>query len=141
MTNWPVAYVAGAPCSGPVTGNADGRWRMGRRSMRQCAGWALATNLLAGQEAGCEFEKNLLRRPRSSTIRRENLQKTCLVDLAGQLLARKTCFVDVRGRLLCPELVTSEPAILAEGEFDTLLLWQEVGDLVGVATLGSCSRV
>ena len=27
-----------------------------------------------------------------------------------------------------------------EGEFDTLLLWQETGDLVGVATLGSCNR-
>ena len=26
------------------------------------------------------------------------------------------------------------------GEFDALLLWQEAGDLVGVATLGSCSR-
>ena len=38
-------------------------------------------------------------------------------------------------------LVPGEPAILAEGEFDTLLLWQEVGDLVGVATLGSCNRV
>jgi len=37
-------------------------------------------------------------------------------------------------------LVAGEPAILAEGEFDTLLLWQEVGDLVGVATLGSCNR-
>jgi len=33
-----------------------------------------------------------------------------------------------------------EPAILAEGEFDALLRWQEVGDLVGVATLGSCTR-
>ena len=37
-------------------------------------------------------------------------------------------------------LVTGEPAILAEGEFDTLLLWQEASDLVGVATLGSCNR-
>jgi DNA primase len=37
-------------------------------------------------------------------------------------------------------LVPGEPAILAEGEFDALLLWQEVGDLVGVATLGSCSK-
>jgi hypothetical protein len=36
-------------------------------------------------------------------------------------------------------LVVGEPAMLAEGEFDTLL-WQEVGDLVGVATLGSCNR-
>ena len=33
-----------------------------------------------------------------------------------------------------------EPAILAEGEFDAVLLWQEIGDLVGVATLGSCNR-
>ena len=33
-----------------------------------------------------------------------------------------------------------EPAILAEGEFDALLLWRDVGDLVGVATLGSCNR-
>jgi hypothetical protein len=34
-------------------------------------------------------------------------------------------------------LVAGEPAILTEGEFDALL-WQEAGDLVGVATLGSC---
>src|SRR5207245_8238945 len=37
-------------------------------------------------------------------------------------------------------LVAGEPAILTEGEFDALLVWQEVGDLIGVATLGSCSR-
>jgi hypothetical protein len=37
-------------------------------------------------------------------------------------------------------LVVGEPAILAEGEFDAMLLWQEVGDLIGVATLGSCNR-
>jgi Toprim-like len=37
-------------------------------------------------------------------------------------------------------LVAGEPAILAEGEFDTLLLWQEADDLVEVATLGSCNR-
>jgi DNA primase len=37
-------------------------------------------------------------------------------------------------------LVPGEPAVLAEGEFDTLLLWQEAGDLVGTATLGSCTR-
>jgi hypothetical protein len=33
-----------------------------------------------------------------------------------------------------------EPASLTEGEFDTLLLWQEAGDLVGVTTLGGCSK-
>jgi hypothetical protein len=37
-------------------------------------------------------------------------------------------------------LVTGEPAILAEGKFDTLLVWQEAGDLVGVATPGSCTE-
>ena len=37
-------------------------------------------------------------------------------------------------------LVPGEPAILAEGGFDVLLLWQEAGDLIGIATLGSCSR-
>ncbi len=37
-------------------------------------------------------------------------------------------------------LVAGELAILTEGEFDALLLWQEVGDLLGVATLGSCSK-
>jgi DNA primase len=37
-------------------------------------------------------------------------------------------------------LVAGELAILTEGEFDALLLWQEAGDLVGVATLGSCSK-
>ena len=30
--------------------------------------------------------------------------------------------------------------VLTEGEFDALLLWQEAGDLVGVATLGSASQ-
>jgi len=34
----------------------------------------------------------------------------------------------------------NKPAVLAEGEFDALLLWQEAGDLVGVATLGSASK-
>jgi hypothetical protein len=37
-------------------------------------------------------------------------------------------------------LVPGEPAILAEGEFDAMLLWQEVDDMVGIATLGSCNR-
>jgi hypothetical protein len=37
-------------------------------------------------------------------------------------------------------LVPGEPAILAEGEFDAMLVWQEAGDLVGGATLGSCNR-
>ena len=37
-------------------------------------------------------------------------------------------------------LVAGEAAILTEGEFDALLLWQEASDLVGVATLGSCNR-
>src|SRR5262252_3350992 len=35
-------------------------------------------------------------------------------------------------------LVPGEPAILVEGEFDAMLLWQEAGDLVGITTLGSC---
>jgi DNA primase len=37
-------------------------------------------------------------------------------------------------------LVPGEQAILTEGEFDALLLWEEAGDLIGVATLGSCNR-
>lgn len=37
-------------------------------------------------------------------------------------------------------LVAGKPAILAERECDTLLLWQEAGHLVGVATLGRCNR-
>jgi DNA primase len=37
-------------------------------------------------------------------------------------------------------LVPGQPALLAEGEFDALLLWQEAGDLVGVATLGGCGK-
>jgi hypothetical protein len=36
-------------------------------------------------------------------------------------------------------LVMGESAILAEGEFDAMLLWQEASDLVGVARLGSCN--
>jgi hypothetical protein len=34
-------------------------------------------------------------------------------------------------------LVPGEPATLAEGEFDAMLLWQEVGDLVGMAATGA----
>jgi DNA primase len=37
-------------------------------------------------------------------------------------------------------LVPGDLAILVEGEFDALLLWQEAGDLVGVATLGGCGK-
>jgi len=38
------------------------------------------------------------------------------------------------------------PGALATGwrnwsaKFDTMLLWQEIGNLVGIATLGSCNR-
>ncbi len=32
-----------------------------------------------------------------------------------------------------------DTAVLTEGEFDCMLLWQEAGDLVGTATLGSCT--
>lgn len=38
------------------------------------------------------------------------------------------------------QLAGRDVAVLVEGEFDALLLWQEAGDLVGVATLGSCSK-
>jgi hypothetical protein len=31
--------------------------------------------------------------------------------------------------------------ILAEGESDAMLLWQEVDNLIGVAALGSCTAV
>jgi hypothetical protein len=37
-------------------------------------------------------------------------------------------------------LVPGEPTILAEGEFDALLVWQEAGDMLGIATLGSYNR-
>jgi hypothetical protein len=37
-------------------------------------------------------------------------------------------------------LEPGEPAVLAEGELDIQLVWQEAGDLVGVATLGSASH-
>jgi DNA primase len=42
--------------------------------------------------------------------------------------------------LLEARLAAGEPAILAEGEFDTMLLWQHAGDLACIATLGSCNR-
>lgn len=35
--------------------------------------------------------------------------------------------------------MAGEPTILPEGEFDALLLWQEAGDLVGVATSGAAT--
>jgi DNA primase len=38
-------------------------------------------------------------------------------------------------------LVPSAPAILLEGALDTLLVWQEAGDLLGTASLGSCSKL
>jgi len=44
------------------------------------------------------------------------------------------------GLYLADTLEAGKPAVLAEGEFDALLLWQEAGDLVGVATLGSASK-
>jgi hypothetical protein len=37
-------------------------------------------------------------------------------------------------------LTPVEPAVVAEGEFDVLLIWQEVGDLASVVSLGSASR-
>jgi DNA primase len=37
-------------------------------------------------------------------------------------------------------LAGKETAVFCEGEFDTLLLWQAAGDLVGVATLGSAAN-
>jgi len=37
-------------------------------------------------------------------------------------------------------LTAGLPAVLVEGEFDAMLLYQEAGDLVGVATLGSASK-
>ncbi len=38
------------------------------------------------------------------------------------------------------QLFSSEVAVLTEGEFDAMLLWQEVGDLVGVGTMGSSTN-
>lgn len=37
-------------------------------------------------------------------------------------------------------LLSRRVAVLTEGEFDAMLLYQEAGDVVGVATLGSCSK-
>jgi hypothetical protein len=45
-----------------------------------------------------------------------------------------------RGLYLAETLTPGKPAVLAEGEFDSLLLYQEAGDLVGVVTLGSVDR-
>jgi hypothetical protein len=38
-------------------------------------------------------------------------------------------------------LVPNAPAILLEGVLDTLLVWQEAGDLLGTASLGSCRKL
>src|SRR5205085_6000750 len=38
-------------------------------------------------------------------------------------------------------LVSNAPAVLLEGVLDTLLVWQEAGDLLGTASLGSCRRL
>ena len=38
-------------------------------------------------------------------------------------------------------LVPNAPAILLEGVLDTLLVWQEAGDLLGAASLGSCRKL
>ena len=38
-------------------------------------------------------------------------------------------------------IVPSAPAILLEGVLDTLLVWQEAGDLLGTASLGSCRKL
>jgi hypothetical protein len=40
---------------------------------------------------------------------------------------------------LSEQLAGKQVAVLAEGEFDALLLWQECGDMVGVASLGSAT--
>lgn len=37
-------------------------------------------------------------------------------------------------------LIGQTAAVITEGEFDSLLLWQEAGDITGVATLGSASN-
>ena len=41
---------------------------------------------------------------------------------------------------LADSLKGHRAAVLVEGEFDALLLWQEAGDLAGVATLGSAGK-
>jgi len=38
-------------------------------------------------------------------------------------------------------LVADAPAVLLEGALDTLLVWQEAGDLLGAASLGSCRKL
>ncbi len=39
------------------------------------------------------------------------------------------------------QLVNNDVAVLTEGEFDAMLLWQEVGDIVGIGTLGSSTNI
>ncbi len=36
-------------------------------------------------------------------------------------------------------LLNNQAAFICEGEFDTMLLWQQAGDLAGAVTLGSCT--
>jgi DNA primase len=54
-------------------------------------------------------------------------------------------YVNVRGGHCAvfgvDQLLNSDIAVLTEGEFDCMLLWQEVGDLIGVGTLGSSTNI
>ena len=44
-----------------------------------------------------------------------------------------------QGLFLGDEIVPGRPTLVVEGEFDTLLGWQAVGDLINIATLGSAT--
>lgn len=54
-------------------------------------------------------------------------------------------YLSVRGGHPClfgaKTVVPNAPAILLEGVLDTLLVWQEAGDLLGTASLGSCRKL
>ena len=38
-------------------------------------------------------------------------------------------------------IINNDIAVLTEGEFDAMLLWQEVGNIIGVGTLGSSTNI
>ncbi|MBV9358557.1 MAG: toprim domain-containing protein [Chloroflexi bacterium] len=114
-------------------------WRIGfqpRANRREPAErWGLVAHSPAGQPAW-------VRIPRGIVI------PWLLDDRLWQLKVRtnhqEPKYLAIRGGHPClygaDTLVIGESAVLAEGEFDTMLLWQTAGDLVGTATLGSCSR-
>lgn len=70
----------------------------------------------------------------------EILKKLNIRQPEGSRPKYKSAFED-RPRLYpdCHSVRVGKPLVIVEGEFDAMLLWQELGELAGVITLGSAS--